>query len=312
MDSIRITKDNHSIGLDNSAESAVVRGKHYNDLKDDFDANFSANSAATVNSVLAKTSPTAGGPLVNGQIPSAWVTYFEDFIVAGSVADDELASESEPSGGMFSEVADAGQYLVSLATTGELGPPCKLATGVAKGGWVDVLTVATQNHPVSVQANGTPWMLETGKKLIFETRIMVEDVTACDWFIGLSIASTDLLAGGVVGAVDDIIGFVGLHTTAVQFISNEDGTDTIDATAGTIADGSIATIATTAVKLAFVWDGIATVTYYVDDIAVGTINTTDDDINQDEAMSVSFVCDNTVGATAERMWIDYIYVAQER
>lgn len=311
MDSRKITASNHSLGMRTAADSAVVRGRFYNQLKDDFDANFSENGAATLDSVLAKSGVTAGAPLVNGQLPSAWVTYFEDFIVGGSSANDELANQSAPSGGMFSEVANAGQYLVSLVTVGELTEPCMLATGVAKGGWVDVLTVATQNHPVNVQANGTPWVLAANKKLYFETRIMVEDVSECDWFVGLSIANTDILASGV-GTVDDIIGFVGLHTTAIQFISNEDGTDSIDATAGTIADGSIATISTKAVKLAFVWDGVSTVSYYVDDVFAGSMNTTDDDINQDEAMSVAFVCDNTQGGTAERMWIDYIYVTQER
>ena len=139
---------------------------------------------------------------------------------------------------------------------------------------------------------------------------MVEDVSECDWFVGLSIANTDILASGV-GTVDDIIGFVGLHTTAIQFISNEDGTDTINATAGLIADGSIATIATKAKTLAFAWDGVGTVTYYIDGVTIGTITTAADDVNQDEAMSVAFVCDNTVGGS-ERMWIDYIYVSQER
>jgi len=251
-----------------------------------------------------------GAPLVNGNLPSTWITYFEDFIVGGSTTDDELLNESGPGGNLFSEVADTAEYLVTLATRGEI-QACKLATGAAEGGWVDVLTTATQNHPVNAYANGTPWLLATGKKLYFETKIMVEDVDQCDWFIGLSIANTDILASGV-GTVDDIIGFCGLHTTAVQFISNEDGTDTIDATAGTIADGSIATIATTAKTLAFAWDGAGTVTYYVDGTSAGTITTTADDINQDEGMSVAFVVDNSVGASAERMWIDYIYVAQER
>ena len=108
-----------------------------------------------------------------------------------------------------------------------------------------------------------------------------------------------------IGTVDDLIGFYGHQSTAIQFASNADGTDTIDATAGTIADD-------TAVTLAFYWDGVDTVTYYINGTSAGTINTTDDDINQDEGMAVAFVIDNQKAASAEVIEVDYIKVVAER
>jgi len=47
MNSKKITETNHSAGLQDNAGSAVVRGKFYNELKDDFDANFRDNGEYT-------------------------------------------------------------------------------------------------------------------------------------------------------------------------------------------------------------------------------------------------------------------------
>ena len=248
-------------------------------------------------------------PVLGAVDKAQHIEYFEDFIMCGFVPDDELASESNPSSGMFSEVADSAQYLVSLATVGEAA--VITASDNAHGGWLTLTTVDTQNHPINVQQNGTPWYLSVGKKLWFDASVLIGDIDAEKWFIGLSIPSTDILASGV-GTVDDIIGFCGLATSAIQFISNKDGTDSIDATAGTVADGTIATASTKKKRLSFYWDGVDTVNYYIDGVLAGSMNTTDDDINTDEGMAISFVCDNTEAGTAEGIFIDYIHVVCER
>jgi hypothetical protein len=247
-------------------------------------------------------------PLPFGVDPMDWSVYYEDWHTAGFALDDELANESNPSGGKFSETADNGEYLVTVATVGEAYSIT--SEDNAPGGWLKIVTVATQNHPVSIQQNGTPWYFATGKPLYFETRIVVEDVSEAWWFVGLAIPNTDILASGA-GTVDDITGFCGLGTTAIQFISNADNSDSINATAGTIADGAIATASTTAVKLAMYWDGVDTVNYYIDGVYIGKVNTAAK-INSDEGMAISFVIDNQDGAAAEQLYIDYIYVAQVR
>ncbi len=56
MNSQRIRDDNHSVELGGGAGSAIVRGKFYNELKADFDANFSDNGAATLDTITEKSS----------------------------------------------------------------------------------------------------------------------------------------------------------------------------------------------------------------------------------------------------------------
>jgi hypothetical protein len=254
-------------------------------------------------------SAATGQPLVDQSNFSPPVTYFDDFVVGGYVVDDEGADESNP-GAKFCEVADAGEWLVSVATTGEAWAAV-IADTPGVGGWLAATTVATQNHPINAQLNGSMFNLAAGKPLYFETRIMVSDVDKATWFVGLSIPTTDGLASGV-GTVNDIIGFAGLADGTIDFISNDGGTDSIETEVGTIADGSLATIATKAKRLGFAWDGIATVTAYIDGVEVASFNTTDDNINQDAAMSPLFIVDNTGAAAAHTLWIDYIMVTQKR
>ncbi len=55
MDSRKITRTNHSTGNNDPDSIIVVRAGDYNHLKDDFDANFSDNGAATLDTIAEKT-----------------------------------------------------------------------------------------------------------------------------------------------------------------------------------------------------------------------------------------------------------------
>lgn len=55
MKSNKINTNNKNANFKSPVEAAIVRGKFFNDLKDDFDENFSENGAATVDTITEKT-----------------------------------------------------------------------------------------------------------------------------------------------------------------------------------------------------------------------------------------------------------------
>lgn len=56
MKSVKITKTNHSLGFKTPAESAIVRGKFFNDLKDDFDALRPSDTSVKADTISEVTS----------------------------------------------------------------------------------------------------------------------------------------------------------------------------------------------------------------------------------------------------------------
>lgn len=314
-----------------SAEAAALRGQQdaivsditypmrANGISKDPDAevtNFERNLVALA----------AGIPLVDEPDYMPPIKYFDDFITAGMCLNAQLTNESKPYA-KFGEVADIGEWLVTVATVGEAYSIVTSDTG--RGGWLTVTTVGTQNHPVNCQLNGLPFLLVAGKPLVFETRFVITHVSRGLMFVGLSIPSTDILASGN-GTVDDLVGFYIDVAGDVWTVSSKDGTDTVSAAAvatfvdGTIA-GAVAGTTNHCHRLGFKWDGVNKLRFYVDGAVVKTIATAalaadDPDyatatvtaINQDEHMTVAFVADNTAGANAYAVEIDYIACSQAR
>jgi len=55
MKSTKINTNNKNADFKSPVEAAIVRGRFFNDLKDDFDENFSENGAATLDTITEKT-----------------------------------------------------------------------------------------------------------------------------------------------------------------------------------------------------------------------------------------------------------------
>ena len=240
------------------------------------------------------------------------IEYFDDFITGGHGNLAPLNSddpETDGEGFKFGVIDNQNDWLVS--STNLDGGTILVDDGIP-GGWLEITTGATEEDNISAQLIGTHFILAVGKPLYFESRLMIEDVSQTSWCVGLSIPNTDLMGSGVIGASDDSLMFYGIESTAINYCSSEDGSDTTADTVINAADATAATFATKSFKVAFQWDGVDALRIFVDGVLIDTLNTTDDDINHDEYMSPCFAIDTTAGGTAEKMWIDYIYCGQIR
>lgn len=253
-----------------------------------------------------------GVPRVADPLFAPPIVFRDDFFSGGAelnpVNTDDPETDGE--GFKFGTVNELNDWYVggTNAATGAIA-----VENDAIGGWVSLTTAGAEEDALQAQLLGAPFLLAANKPLYFEARIMIEDVSECTWFVGLAIKDcTEVTGSGTWGASDDCIGFYGIEEVNINYASSEDGTDTAADTGSDIADGSIATISTKAVRLGFLWDGDDTVTFYVDGVSVATISATDDDVNQDEYMSPMIAIDATAGGTAEVLFIDYLFVVQER
>ena len=267
-----------------------------------------------------ETGAISGAPLIGGFKPGSDIVFFDDFIDTYGVVDLALTSESDPTAD-FSEVADRGRWLATIVDSGGgntetiLGRPVDGAANAgAYGGWGEFRTCNADNDAVSCQLNGESFKLALGKELWFETRIFIEDVSETELFIGLSDTATDCYGAAGVGA-NNHVGFMLDGDGKIDFSVDEGGTQSKTDTGRKFVDGSIATLATANVvhKLAFHWDGASSVRAYVDDVLV--VTKTDNGatilIPDGTCLTPSFTI-LTQGASDEAVFIDYIYVAQNR
>ncbi|HUW18261.1 MAG TPA: hypothetical protein VMW16_03080 [Sedimentisphaerales bacterium] len=214
-------------------------------------------------------------------------------------------------GHKFSETADKGDWLKS-STDGE--PDSADVCNVADDGPSGILQLTCNDANAdneNVQLNGESFKLAVGKPLWFETKVALLDIDKCDFFIGLAIADVDIL-GGVL----DRVGFENLHDGNIAALIEQDETEYNADTTSDIGDcAAIANFAATAVKLAFYWDGVDTVNFFVDGVLKKsfTDNATTILVPDDEALSPVFQIKTHTGAAAvQTAWIDYIDIVAVR
>lgn len=164
------------------------------------------------------------------------------------------------------------------------------------GGALLITNDAADNDLDFFQLVGESFKFEVGKKLFFKARFKVSDATQSDFVMGLQIRDTTPLdvTDGVFFQKDD-------GDTNLDFHVEKNNTST-DATA-------IATVGTGFFTVAFYYDGVSKVHYYVDDVKKGSLATTN--LVDDEELTVSFGIQNGE-AVAKTMTVDYIFVAKER
>lgn len=253
-----------------------------------------------------------GAPLINGVKPASMIVFFEDFVATGY-----LAAEA---GGMFSATANAGKWLVTLVDGDSdaaeiVGRPADgAANDSGHGGWGTFTTNDKQaGELVSCQLNGETFKLAVGKALWFETKFAVEDISETQVFIGLADSAADCYAAGA-GATNHA-GFMLDNDGNLDFSLDEGGTQDKDDTTVNFVDGSLATLETTNVvhTCGFYWDGVDSIYVYVDGTLTNTL--TDNDtttVVPDGTCLTPTIHVESNGASAETIWVDYIYVAQER
>jgi hypothetical protein len=209
--------------------------------------------------------------------PTEWHTYFNDF-----------------------DTYVAGDWTVTEVGSGTRA----LADG--DGGLLLVTNAGTDNDRNELQKLGESFLLTAGKRAFFKARFKVSDATVSDFVMGLIITDTTL-QGAVSGA----------GATDGIFFSKDNADALLDvqvqknATTGQTRAVGIATVVSdTFLTVAWAYDGVSEVKYYVNDVQLGTLAGTSAYL-PDTELTVSFAIMNGDG-NARSMTVDYIFAAQER
>ena len=162
---------------------------------------------------------------------------------------------------------------------------------------------ASADDGVQAQLLNCRVLPKAGRKIAFEARVKMNDATD-QYFLGLCATDTTIIASGVIDDASDKCGF--FHHAAstdnkISAVSARTTSEEIDADVANNVDA-------TYVKLGFVIDGLTSVTWYVNGVAVGTVVDANDIPNA--AMCLSGVAQiEGTGADAE-MTVDWVRVAQ--
>ena len=209
--------------------------------------------------------------------PTEWHVYFNDFLT----------------------------YVAGEWTVTEVGVGSRALTDI-NGGALLVTNAAADNDRNELQKVGESFLLAAGKRAFFKARFKVSDATQSDFLIGLAVLDTTLQ-----GAVD------GAGVTDGIFFNKDDGDALLDfnvqknATTGQTRAAGVATVvADTFLTVAWAFDGVSGVKYYVDGAQKGTLDGTSTYL-PDTELTVSFALMNGE-AVAKTMTLDYIFAAIER
>lgn len=202
--------------------------------------------------------------------PSSWHTYFNDF--------DTYA---------------AGEWTVT-----ETGDGTQALTD-ADGGVLLITNAAADDNAVFMQKVGESFLMESGKPAVFKARFKVSDATQSDLVIGLQITDTTPL-----DATDGIYFIKADGSTTLTAVCRKNATTgSTSMTAATLASD-------TYVVVGWYYDGKSSVTVFVNDAAVGSLDGTSTYL-PDTELTVSFGVQNGE-AVAKTMSVDYILAAKKR
>jgi len=175
-------------------------------------------------------------------------------------------------------------------------------TGLASslGGGFVFTTAAADNDGVQMQALSEMFYFGGHYPCYFGARFMVTDADNIDVFLGLAIQDTTILA-----ACSDDIGFrlVDNDASLSYLVENTNAETAVEI--GEVADGTYVTVE-------FYYDGITTVTFYLNDVAVGTVETTVANMPDDEHLAPALaVLTGAGGANAMTVkWARWIQVLE--
>ncbi len=204
--------------------------------------------------------------------PSSWHTYFNDFNTY--LASDWVVTETDAASTEALTAGDGGLLLLTVT--------------------------AADNDLVALQSNVGSFLMEAGHPAVFKARFKVSDATQSDFVMGLQIIDTTPLA------VSDGIWF-----------QKDDGDALLDvymgksSGAGTTSALAIATVvADTYLTVGWYYDGKQTLTYFVNDVALGTLVASSTYL-PDANLALSFAIQNGE-AVAKTMTVDFLLCAKRR
>lgn len=208
-----------------------------------------------------------------GQLdPTKYHTFFNDFDTY--LASDWVITTVEAGGGAASEALTDGD-----------------------GGLLLITNDAADNDSDFFQTVKEGFKLDSGKKAFFKARFKISDATQSDMVMGLQITDTTPLSAsdGVWFQKDD-------GDTHLDFYVAKNSTVTDKTDIAELADDTF-------VELAFYYNGVDAIDYFVDGVKLGSAAVTN--IPDDQALTVSFGIQNGE-AVAKTMTLDYVFVAKER
>lgn len=232
-----------------------------------------------------------GPTFVPGKVGDHYpVVYWDDFVTAYTVVDAELNLESDPAA-KFCTLADRGEWLAS--TAGAVGGYPTMADEV--GGVVTMTTGGTALNRIGCQLNGEMFSLANGRELYFEARVNLS--TSADFYMGVSVADTDISATMVDGVLFAIEGTSGLLTQV-----SKDSGGSLTATGSTLEDDAYSVIA-------FKCRADKKVEFYLNGVKAALV---DQPANfpDDELLSPAFHIESN--GAAETLKIDYILCVGDR
>jgi len=239
------------------------------------------NRATVAGEVQCRVIP-ADSPLVE----KSTMRYFNDFLTA-------MGPYVHAAVGEFCATENNGAWHVTL-----VGSPTTETIVIADdglGGILVLTTDGTNGDTINCAMNGSMWKMAVGTPLFFEARVAVNTVAVHNWFIGLTDSATDAYADPST----DAVGFRMDHDSLIDYLSEESGSQTTASTA-------VVPVGSAYNKVAFLWDGIDTLSFFVDDVFIASIDLTDDDICDDVALTPTIVID--AGDAAAVLSVDYLDV----
>ena len=171
------------------------------------------------------------------------------------------------------------------------------ALGDADGGVLVVTNDVNDNDADFFNKVGESFLMAAGKKAIFAARFKVSDATQSDFVMGLQITDTTPLdvTDGIFFQKDD-------GDANLDFYVEKNNTATSASAIHTVVDD-------TYLQVAWYYNGVDAVEYFVDGVKKGTLAVTN--LPDDEVLTISFGIQNGEAAS-KVLSVDYIFAAKER
>ncbi len=203
--------------------------------------------------------------------PTTMATYFNDF-----------------------HVFAATDWVITLVEAGAGTPTQAIADG--DGGILLLTNDIGAADATFLQSVGESWVFTPGKRIHFKTRIKVADALAPNIHVGLQIRDTT-----PADAADGVFFLKDAASTDLDIVVRKGGTGVVTTSVATVVDDTF-------IDLAFVYNGVDEVVFFVNGAAV--LNSPVTNLPTTE-LTVSFGIKNST-TTAETMSLDYIMSAKER
>ena len=248
---------------------------------------------------------------LEGAVIDPPVEHFDDFVEGRAYTANNAAVTSGQ--GKFSELANMGDWLVTVVDTGGDNAEVIAISDDEPGGVVTITTNNALDDSLECQLNGESWKVAADKDIYFKCRLKLADADSTDWFVGLATTDT-----AVVDGATEMIGFGSGSTIAdgstgdIYFGSGDGMSAAIDdsTNGGSWSDSGDVGADDTFFTVAFRVVSNGQIKFFVNNDYVGSVSSSGD-IPDSDAVTLTVAIQND-GAAAHTMEIDYIYCGQER